>query len=79
MDRATRQERLTRLARATEAAETAWKDQMLARDAEIAAAEADGWGVREIARATGRAPQTIERVLARETAQAQSQRTNENP
>lgn len=73
MDRATREVRLRRLATATGRAVDAADEERGRRNREIDAAAAEGWGVREIARATQLAPQTIEQVLM--AAEAARQRT----
>jgi DNA-binding NarL/FixJ family response regulator len=63
MDRATREERLRRLAAATARAHDAYVEERNRRNVEIDTAYAEGWGVREIAREAKLAPQTIEQVL----------------
>lgn len=71
-------ERLTRLRRFGIATRTAYDDYLdilRDRDAEVDAADRDGWGVREIARAIGvESPQTVERILARTERRRQQQR-----
>lgn len=63
MDRATRGERLRRLAAATARQSDALAEERTRRNVEIDTAHAEGWGVREIARETKLAPQTVEQVL----------------
>lgn len=72
MDQQTRAVRLRRFADATGRAVDAADEERARRNAEIDAAHAEGWTVRELARTTRLAPQTIEQVLI--TAEAARQR-----
>jgi DNA-binding NarL/FixJ family response regulator len=73
MDQEIRRERLYRLAAATGRAVDAADEERARRNVEIDAAAAEGWSVREIARATGLHPQTIEQVLMAAEAARQKQ------
>lgn len=74
VDRETRWERLRRLAAATGRAVDAADEERARRNVEIDQAHAEGWHVREIARATQLAPQTVEQVLmAAESARQRKQ------
>jgi hypothetical protein len=65
-------QRLQRLAAAVRLSEDLAAADREARDAEIEAAELEGFGIRDIARATGLAPSRIQAIVIRRTAARQA-------
>lgn len=65
-------DRLARLAAAARATAKTHADDREARDTEIEAADRDGMGLREIARATGLSPGQVQRIVAQRTARRQA-------
>lgn len=65
-------ERLRRLAAAARESDKVAATDRQARDAEIEEADQQGWGIREIARATGLSPGHVQRIVTTRTAARQA-------